>query len=329
MSFMDKRYPLKLSVVVPVYNAERYLERCVGSILHQDIDKAEYEIILINDGSTDRSYEIAKKLKDNQGNIILISQENQGQSVARNRGIEVATGKYIMFVDSDDYIENNSIGEIIKTAEDNQLDICLFQAKIEDESGKCRLGSMKPYEYYRIYSGEELLLSGYSVSAVWNCIYSAALIRSTKMLFYSGIFHEDVEFNLRLYPLAKKIMITGVYCYHYFIYNDSSSNTNNPQKIEKGIVSDFYVARNIKEAIKKKQYSSRINTFFIEQANTIMISTLLYLLKDKRINKKQKNKCLDIAKEIGVYPITGRTKSWKTAIMKICFNNELFFRKIM
>lgn len=106
---MVKEYTKKLSIIVPVYNAEEYIEGCVNSLLKQDLSEQEYEIILINDGSTDNSPKLAQKLKEQNNNIVLLSQENKGQSVARNKGMDIAKGKYIMFVDADDKLYPNVI----------------------------------------------------------------------------------------------------------------------------------------------------------------------------------------------------------------------------
>ena len=96
----------QLSIIIPLYNTEEYLERNLDSLLKQDLEK---EIIIIDDGSTDQSYVIAKKYSDKYSDIKLIQQENSGQSVARNRGLEIATGEYIFFCDSDDYVDTNSL----------------------------------------------------------------------------------------------------------------------------------------------------------------------------------------------------------------------------
>ena len=126
----------KLSIIVPVYNVENWLSRCASSLINQDLDKSEYEIIFVNDGSTDDSFEIAKKYSESYDNIILISQENKGLSAARNAGINKANGKYIWFVDSDDWIEPNIAGQLLKEAEDCGLDVLCFGLNIAFEDGR-------------------------------------------------------------------------------------------------------------------------------------------------------------------------------------------------
>ena len=103
---------MKLSVIIPVYNVAPYIAKCLESIYFQDVDKGDYEIIIVNDGSTDNSLSIVKKTIVNWENVKLIDQSNGGLSCARNSGLDCAIGDYVWFVDSDDWIESNSLKRI-------------------------------------------------------------------------------------------------------------------------------------------------------------------------------------------------------------------------
>ena len=117
---------MRLSIIVPVYNVEKYLAKCLVSLLNQDIASTAYEIIVINDGSTDGSYAIAQKYAEFNTNLILLKQENKGLSATRNRGVNEAKGKYIYFVDSDDFIAPNILKTLLNTLEENDLEILAF-----------------------------------------------------------------------------------------------------------------------------------------------------------------------------------------------------------
>ena len=110
---------IKISVVVAIYNVEKYLEKCIQSIIFQTYKNIE--IILVNDGSTDNSLNICKKYKSEDSRIIIINQENQGVSVARNNGIDRASGEYILFVDGDDYLRTDIIEKLLNNADDNDI----------------------------------------------------------------------------------------------------------------------------------------------------------------------------------------------------------------
>ena len=109
----------KISAILPAYNVEKYLEECVNSILSQEVS---CEIIIINDGSTDNTLSVAYSLAEKYDNIIVLTQENSGQSVARNRGIEIAKGEYLLLLDSDDFLIENTLKNIYNLASQNYLD---------------------------------------------------------------------------------------------------------------------------------------------------------------------------------------------------------------
>ena len=112
-----------LSIIIPVYKVEEYLAKCLDSVLEQGMDLATYEVIVINDGSPDNSKEIIESYLPNHPNLIFIDQENQGVSVARNKGLDRATGEFILFVDPDDAVFEHSIPPLLQIAQEQQLDI--------------------------------------------------------------------------------------------------------------------------------------------------------------------------------------------------------------
>ena len=114
---------MKLSILIPVYNAERFIERCLNSLIIQDLDKNEYEIIIINDGSTDNSLEIVENYSKEHANVVFYSHENQGVVATRNKLLKHAKGTYIYFLDADDYLAHNSFGVILEFALKNDIDI--------------------------------------------------------------------------------------------------------------------------------------------------------------------------------------------------------------
>ena len=113
----------KVSIIVPIYNSEKYMEKCIDSILNQTLN--DIEIILVNDGSTDSSLEIAERYKQRDKRVIIINQINSGPSIARNNGIKIATGKYIGFVDSDDYIEKTMYEKLFEVADNNKVNVAM------------------------------------------------------------------------------------------------------------------------------------------------------------------------------------------------------------
>ena len=122
-----------LSIIVPVYNVEQYLRKCVDSLLAQDLSSEEYEIILVDDGSTDQSGTICDEYATSHTNVKVVHQQNGGLSTARNRGIDVSQGEFVQFVDSDDYLEPNVLKTLVEKMETDQLDVLRFNYRNVNE----------------------------------------------------------------------------------------------------------------------------------------------------------------------------------------------------
>jgi len=128
----------RLSIVIPMYNVEPYVERCLRSLENQDIPEEDYEVVCINDGSPDNSREVVLRLQKEFKNILLIDQENQGVSRARNNGIEKASGKYFLFIDPDDYVEHNSFKRILEKAEETKVQVAFLGYTFLNVDGSVR-----------------------------------------------------------------------------------------------------------------------------------------------------------------------------------------------
>ena len=130
---------MELTIIIPVYNVENHLSRCLDSIFVGNNIDGDFEVIAVDDGSTDNSYGILQEYVSRYKQLKIYHQENQGSSVARNKALDVATGKYIMFVDSDDFVEKDSINTILQEAIKTDVDILFFAAKVTIivETTKC------------------------------------------------------------------------------------------------------------------------------------------------------------------------------------------------
>ena len=180
----------KLSVIVPVYNVEKYLSRCLASLINQTLDNIE--IIIVNDGSTDKSDEIIREYKKANNNIIYVTKENGGLSSARNFGLIYATGEYIAFLDSDDYVDRNIYKKMYEKAKETNSDYveCDFIWQYEDHQ-KIDTG-------YRYTNKKEMFEKARVVA--WNKLIKRELIVDNKLEFPVGLNYEDVEFFYKLLP---------------------------------------------------------------------------------------------------------------------------------
>lgn len=208
-----------VSVVIPVYNVEKYVERCLKSIINQTYKNLE--IIIVNDGSTDNSGKICEKyLYDKR--IKIINKDNGGLSDARNCGIKASNGKYITFIDSDDYVSLNYIKYLIETLLDNNLDIveCNFVRTNENDY------QFEDYKYeVRIYDNLYYLENEIGFSIAWNKIYKKSIFRENNIEYPLGKLNEDEGTTYKLVYHSKKIGFINIDLYAY--YNNAFSIMNN------------------------------------------------------------------------------------------------------
>ncbi len=215
-----------LSIIIPVYNVEKYVERCIRSCEKQDIGCNNYEIVCVNDGSKDNSIDIINRLATEYSNIVVISQPNRGLSAARNTGMRHASGVYYMFVDSDDWIAENCLGKLIEKLKEEKPDaLAICAANVYGDEYKRRMS----YESEKSQKGREYLRTHFSPCAPFS-IWAASFLKKNNLLFYEGILHEDSEFTPRAYYLADTISRTNELIYYVFQNPNSITRTVNPQK---------------------------------------------------------------------------------------------------
>lgn len=218
---------VQLSVIVPVYNVESYLKRCVDSILEQTFE--EFEVILVDDGSLDNSSEICNKYSESDKRVKVIHKKNGGLSSARNAGLNIAKGEYIAFIDSDDYVSKDMFKTMINLALSNNYDIvsCGFKRFYENSCNEpvCR-GTI--YKYSNIEALSNYLLEYDNVNrkidtVVWNKIYKRELFND--ITFPEGKIYEDGYVTYKLLYKANNIAHIDDELYYYFQRQDSISNS--------------------------------------------------------------------------------------------------------
>lgn len=214
---------VKISIIVPAYNAEKYLERCLDSLVKQDLSADEYEIIVINDGSTDRTEDILHEYSNRYSHIHCTTVKNSGVSEARNYGCREAKGKYFLFVDADDWIQSNILQYIYDSLEKDELDILVMDFQYWGEKGKL------PKDFNKISDREILsfkVLSGvdfmqrFLPQVVWCNAYRTSFWRENNLEFLP-IRHEDEEIIPRIFFYAKRIKFSSIVFYHYYKNPDS------------------------------------------------------------------------------------------------------------
>ena len=209
---------IDLSIIVPVYNVEKYVRPCIESIFKQGLDDSRFEVIIVNDGSTDRSMEMIADIIQTHSNITVINQENLSLSVARNKGIAAAKGEYIMMPDSDDLLIENSLPILLEKALETKVDLVVADfLKMTDEQIN-NLQSI-PHQDFSIQekTGEELFLEDLNPHEcfVWRTLYRRDFILDNELKFVPGIYCQDVPFTHEAYIKAKKCIRTPWLLYIY------------------------------------------------------------------------------------------------------------------
>lgn len=218
---------MKVSVIISAYNIEDYIERCLEALVNQTLK--DIEIIVVNDGSTDNTCLKIEQFPDKDDRIVLINQENKGSIEARKSGLNRARGKYILFVDGDDWLETNALEILYNNAELNSSDIVLYQAfKSYDD----RKDLFQVYSKCKKYSLEELL-HGKIEAAIWSKFIKLDYIRSNNILFPSNFsFAEDLATSCSLFIFNPKVSTENTPLYNYYIRSTSITNTINSKVVE-------------------------------------------------------------------------------------------------
>lgn len=260
-----------LTVVIPVYNVEKYLKRCLESILSQEWKC--YDILLIDDGSADNSPQICDDYVKEYDFISVIHKENSGLSEARNTGILHAKGEYVYFPDSDDWIEPQTFVELAEELESREFDIISFNREFVKSEEEIILSEPKTDQ---VYKGKEafveMLKHSYITGFANDKIYKKSLFVENNILFPKGKYYEDLGTNYKLFLLANRVYATNQKYYHYLIDNpDSITQSWNEKKFRD--MFEFY-----KEVFYSDFVRSKINQEEFQISKLYYINGLTHIL---------------------------------------------------
>ena len=248
-----------LSIIIPLYNSDQWLEKCLYSVLKQDIPLAQLEIICINDGSPDNSASIARgiseevKAQNGFSPIIVLEQENQGPSGARNNGMRHASGKYLMFVDPDDYVEPNTFGALVMQMENEELDMLRFNYQIVDENYQYieKRDFEKAFDYSPcLMTGTEFLANRLDIACnIWRYIYRTAIITKNNIWCYTGDYYDDTPWLPLVLMKAERMNICNLVVYDYLERAGSLVKGTSPRLIQRKIDGSILLLRILEEQL--------------------------------------------------------------------------------
>lgn len=261
-----------ITIVVPVYNTEKYIARCLDSILNQTYKNLE--IIVINDGSPDKSLELIKGYQEKDSRIIIIDKKNAGVSAARNDGIAKSSGKYIMFIDSDDWINLKMVEELLFEIKESNSEVAkatymkdfiykqeIILIDIKEEKLLLDKSNIKEELYYK-------MLTGYYFNNMWGQLIKTSVIKDNNIKFNSNYtYGEDALFCQDLYSKVQNMVLINKPYYHYFFNTTSITTTMNMEKIRIRCINaieiysrlyDFIIACNINSDYEKQLVANRV-----------------------------------------------------------------------
>lgn len=299
---------VKLSVIVPIYKVEDYLNKCVDSLLAQDI--SDYEIILVDDGSPDGCPAICDQYESEYNNIRVIHRENGGLSAARNSGLKISNGEYIMFVDSDDYIEPNVLGELMKQVERDNLDVLRYRlqyVRVKSDGIK-KFKSEREYEIYNPYKKDPFLGNNYSSEPTdgvsflnfrmntqcyaWQFIlrrdlilpddsvhsFTPSIVQSLpEVLFTPGIYFEDTDWTPRMLCRAKRVASTNTVVYNYLMREGSITNAVSRIKQKKVLDDKMKLVDTLKKQANNLYNSGHSDRWYRDMISDTVVSIIAML----------------------------------------------------
>jgi glycosyltransferase involved in cell wall biosynthesis len=316
----------KVSIIIPMYNVAPLLRTCLDSVYDQDIPEADFQVVLIDDGSPDNSLETARQLTADRTNVTIISQQNKGLGGARNTGITASDAEYLLFLDSDDWYLANSLKTLLEIAEKHSPDILEFGAQAIAPDGKILAA-------HRFATEKEMTGIGYKntiggIPSACNKLYNSDFIKRHGLLFREKIYTEDFEFNTRAFFFAQKVMATP-HLVGQFLQNPNSITRTTSLSQKTKYVSDFkqiirylkdFAQQHVTNALQKDYIDEKLvlanfNIFYILTVNPFPYATL-------PLEKKQ-------MKAEGLYLDAATLTNKKKDIFRRIFRNRFYLLRLL
>ena len=324
---------MKLSILIPMYNVENYIGNCLDSVINQDIPVNEYEIIVMDDGSTDSSKTIADSYSKKHNNIIVYSQANIGLYATRNKLLELAQGDYIYNLDSDDYIVSGCLKALLNIAFNDNLDFLGFESLKTPRLDLVKPRSEANFNNFKICSGVDFLSNiKFHNITVWWYLVKRDFIISNNLKFEKNNPLEDGPFTLKLLYLAKRVVVLEADIHRYVEVPSSIMNNKDSSHLDKMVnsyldVTDSYnsMINQVKEnnpelikVIKKIEYFRDVNVYF-----------LLFRFLKGNASIKKINPILNELKNIRAYPMSYFIEAKLHKMVIFIFNHKYLFYSLL
>lgn len=305
------------SIILPIYNVERYIENCLHSIYTQQLNEELFEVIAVNDGSPDNSMAIVDSCADLHKNLRVVNKENGGVSSARNEGIKMAKGEYLIFVDPDDSIIPNSLNYIVDLLKTNTEVELFILRSYNNLTNKENYKWIDNFSMLKDYTGYELVYTNYIRGSVCGCVFKKTFIVNNNLEFPLGIRNfEDTIFMMKCMCFANYIQFKDIDMYNVLVREDSASNTITRDRVFKSV-----------DALKYVEYYLSINKLDDKQIGIIcylkyiIISNItLFLTKCSELSYKEFIKKVNMKSFLPIKTVVVKSQKYKIHILNLSYS---------
>ena len=298
---------MRLSIIIPLYNSGRFLPTCLDSLLRQGLDPKHFEILVINDGSTDDSLDIANRYVKDHFNISVFSKDNGGVGSARNKGMSLAKGDYIYFIDPDDYLADMVLPSLLDVAETNTLDILTFGSKsVDDTVLQTKNEQDHDLELSQVYNGIDYIANFRYQNEVWWYLIKRSFIKEAQIKFIEGRWMEDAILTAQLFTEANRMAKFPLDAHRHVLVKGSAMTSKEPTHYLK-VIDDNRNAAMVYESLITDLKARTVNEGCINRLRTRQQSFVFFMM----VRMLKSTITLDKAKQTiselsttGAYPMT-------------------------
>lgn len=301
---------MKLSIIIPVFNTEKYIVRCLDSLYNQQLNEDDFEILVIDDGSEDGSLALAQKYLSLHKNIYIYSQENQGVGAARNTGISLAKGEYIYFIDPDDYLLVGVLNTLIDYSNEYKPDVLTFVSKINSESSESIVPkistSVSKLFNIKKQTGIEYIAKNNYKNEVWWYFINKSFLDSINLKFIHGKWMEDAIFTASLFLKAKSVIAIPLDTHRHVRVEGSAMTSKEPMHYLKVINDNANAAIVFNSIINNLEVNTDTHRSCILRLKARQQSFVFFMLMrvlKSNINKQEILPLLNKMKSVNAYPL--------------------------
>ena len=299
-----------ISFIIPAYNAAPYLEECLDSVYQQSAVGYYFEVIVVDDGSTDHTSSLLASYQQTHRDLNVVSQENLGRSRARTVGLQHAKGKYICFIDADDHLTGAPLP--LNDMLEKEVDILSFNLFEVNEKGECLPFRRYFSPYYQVFSPAREFMRGRNLMpCVWAYFFRRAFLQEKHLTFMDGIYHEDEDFSVRAFAVADSFMALNLNWYERVLRKESITTTTDVEKQKKKLRDMVTVLEGL-EALA--QSDDELRGCMQYKLDYLAVDTLRILLRQKH-KKVFRKEIVGRMRTIGYFPLRDHSE-WKYTLFR-------------